>query len=115
MSIPSAVTNLKQSGDLHNKIYNRNAALTQGQWDLWCVSNIAKGTSEDERIGNKVKMREYRYSLSYFIGGNVSEVAHRRVRVIEVFVNNPSTPGNSSWVNQLFFEGLNAGINSLID
>jgi prepilin-type processing-associated H-X9-DG protein len=45
----------------------------------------------------------------------VSETAHRRVRVIEIFVSNPTTPGNSSWVNVLFFDGLNAGINSLID
>lgn len=60
-------------------------------------------------------MREFRYSLSYFIGGTVSEVAHRRVRVIEIYVNNPTTPGNSSWVNTLFFDGLNAGIDSLVD
>jgi hypothetical protein len=37
------------------------------------------------------------------------------VRVVEVIVNYPTTPGNSNWVTTLFFDGLNAGINSLID
>jgi len=45
----------------------------------------------------------------------VSETAHRRVRVIEVFVSSATASGNSSWVSSLFFDGLNAGINSLID
>lgn len=45
----------------------------------------------------------------------MSETAHRRVRVIEIFVNTVSTPGDSSWVASLFFDGLNAGINSLIN
>jgi hypothetical protein len=35
--------------------------------------------------------------------------------MVEVIVNNPTTPGNSSWVSALFFDGVNAGINSLID
>jgi hypothetical protein len=115
MQRPTQITKLKRQGDLHNKIFNKNQVITTGSWDLFSLSNIAKGTAEDERIGNKINMREYRYSLSYFIGGTVSETAHRRVRVIEVFVNNPTTPGNSAWVNTLFFDGLNAGINSLIN
>lgn len=115
MQIPTQVTREKRQGDLHNKIFTKNQVITSGSWDLFSLSNIAKGTGEDERIGNKIHMREYRYSLSYFIGGSVSETAHRRVRVIEIFVSNPTTPGNSAWVNTLFFDGLNAGINSLID
>jgi len=115
MQRPNNVTKQKRQGDLHNKIFTKNQVLTSGSWDLFSLSNIAKGTGEDERIGNKIHMREYRYSLSYFIGGNVGETAHRRVRVIELFVDNPTTPGNSSWVSSLFFDGLNAGINSLID
>jgi hypothetical protein len=115
MQRPNKITKLKRLGDLHSKIFNKNQVITTGTWDLFSLSSISKGTGEDERIGNKINMREYRYSLSYFIGGTVSETAHRRVRVIEIFVNNPTTPGNSSWVNTLFFDGLNAGINSLIN
>jgi hypothetical protein len=108
MQRPNQITQLKRLGELHNKIFNKNQVLTNGSWDLFSLSNIAKGTGEDERIGNKINMREYRYSLSYFIGGSVAETAHRRVRVIEIFVNNPTVTGNSSWVNTLFFDGLTA-------
>jgi len=53
--------------------------------------------------------------LSYFIGGSVSETAHRRIRVIELFVYAPTTPGNPNWLNQLFFDGSNASITSMIN
>jgi hypothetical protein len=115
MARQTTVTTMKKNGDLHNKIFNKNQVITAGAWDLFSLSSIAKGTGEDERIGNKILSKEVRYSLSYFIGGSVSETAHRRVRVVEVIVNYPTTPGNSNWVTTLFFDGLNAGINSLID
>ena len=53
--------------------------------------------------------------MSYFIGGNVSETAHRRVRVIEVIVFAPTTPGNPNWLSSLFFDGASATITSLIN
>jgi hypothetical protein len=58
MQRPTKVTKEKRQGNLHNKIFNKNQVITSGSWDLFSLSNIAKGTGEDERIGNKINMRE---------------------------------------------------------
>jgi hypothetical protein len=60
MARPTKVTAMKKSGDLHNKIFNKNQVITAGSWDLFSLSSIAKGTGEDERIGSKICTREMR-------------------------------------------------------
>lgn len=58
MQIPTQMTKQKREGDLHNKIFNKNQVITSGTWDLFALSNVSKGTGEDERIGAKINMRE---------------------------------------------------------
>jgi hypothetical protein len=60
MQRPTRITNLKHNGELHSKIFNKNQAITTGAWDLFSLSSVAKGTNEDERIGDKIHMKEYR-------------------------------------------------------
>lgn len=60
----TSVTQDKRDGKLHNKIFNRNIVVSGNAWDVFTLMNVAQGTGDDERIGSRAHLREYRLSLS---------------------------------------------------
>ena len=54
----TSVTQDKRDGKLHNKIFNRNIVVSGNAWDVFPLMNVAQGTNEDDRIGNKAHLRE---------------------------------------------------------
>jgi hypothetical protein len=100
---------------LKSSLLGVNVPLTANTWDVRSLANIANGTSENERIGSKVKLAELRCRLNLFMSGTITDTAHRTVRQLVVVTHNPTVPGDNNWLNQLFFDGTSADQSSLVN
>jgi hypothetical protein len=51
---------LKLNGQLKSMLLGVNVNISSSTWDIRPLSNISAGTSENERIGQKVQLKELR-------------------------------------------------------
>lgn len=105
----------KLSGQLKSKLLGVNVSLAVSTWDVRSLSNIQAGTSENERIGLKLQLKQLRCRQIFSMPVSIAETAHRIIRQLIVVVHAPTTPGNNGWLAQLFFDGLSASVSSLVN
>jgi hypothetical protein len=62
--MPDHNTKAKLSGQLKSMLLGVNVQLTTSTWDVRALSNIAQGAAENERVGQKVQLKELRCRMN---------------------------------------------------